>query len=71
MGLEEKISYNKGSYEKYGWDPLWFGSESHKIDEEFIDLVADWQRERELTDDSLIGPSTYKTLWLEREEKRK
>ena len=68
MGLVEKISYNKDSSKKYGWDPLWFGSESHKIDEGFIDIVADWQRERGLTDDSLIGPSTYKTLWLEREE---
>jgi hypothetical protein len=68
MSLADKISYNESSSEKYGWKPSWFGSDDYKINEEFIDLVADWQRERGLTDDSLIGPSTYKTIWLEREE---
>jgi len=61
----DHIAYNKTSSLLYSWQPSWFGRIT--IDKELIYEIAKWQRTHQLTVDGLMGPLTYKKLWLERE----
>ena len=67
MNLEEKIFYNKASATKLNWNPTWFGAKGDTYDEELIETIIDWQKERGLSGDGLVGPSTFRRAWTERE----
>ena len=61
----DKVFYNKSSASNLGWDPTWFGCEY--FDDTLTSAVRKWQRENGLTADGLVGPTTYRRLWTERE----
>ena len=61
----DKIFYNESSAVKLGWSPDWFGA-SH-FDEELLKKVKKFQQEHGLTADGLVGPTTYRRIWTERE----
>jgi hypothetical protein len=61
----DKVFYNKSSQDSLGWSPSWFDCEYN--DEELIAAVRKWQKKNNLTVDGLIGPSTYRRIWTERE----
>ena len=65
MNYQNVLSYNKRSAQKYNWDPSWFGAEDFNKD--FLDKVLLYQKEHNLTQDGLVGPSTYRRVFLERE----
>lgn len=65
MKYDRHIIYNQSSSKKYDWDPTWFGAK--KFDEELIEKVIAWQKSYGLQADGLVGPSTYRRLWTERE----
>lgn len=65
MNYKNILSYNKRSATKYGWDPSWFNSDN--FDESFVQNVISYQKEHGLTQDGLVGPSTYRRVFLERE----
>jgi hypothetical protein len=65
MNYNNVISYNKRSAAKYSWDPSWFKAKD--FNKEFIDNVILYQKEHNLTQDALVGPSTYRRVFLERE----
>ena len=61
----DKIFYNESSAVKLGWSPDWFGA-TH-FDEELLEKVEEFQREYGLTADGLVGPTTYRRIWTQRE----
>lgn len=61
----DKIFYNESSAVKLGWSPDWFGA-TH-FDEDLLKKVKAFQRENGLTADGLVGPTTYRRIWTERE----
>ena len=61
----DKIFYNESSAVKLGWSPDWFGA-SH-FDEELLKKVKKFQQEHGLSADGLVGPTTYRRIWTERE----
>ena len=61
----DKDFYNKSSADSLGWDPTWFGCD--EFDVNLIKAVQKWQRKNGLTADGLVGPSTYRRVWTERE----
>ena len=61
----DKVFYNKSSASNLGWEPRWFGCEY--FDDDLISAVRRWQRENGLTADGLVGPTTYRRVWTERE----
>ena len=61
----DKIFYNESSSAKLGWTPDWFGA-SH-FDEDLLKKVRVFQKEHGLTADGLVGPTTYRRIWTERE----
>ena len=65
MNYKNIIAYNKRSASKYDWDSTWFGCE--RFDEDFVAKVLEYQREHNLAQDGLVGPSTYRRLFLERQ----
>ena len=60
MNLEEKIFYNKASATKLNWSPTWFGAKGGIYDEGLVEAIVDWQKERGLSGDGLVGPSTFR-----------
>ena len=65
MDIRAKIQYNKGSAQKHGWVPRWFGSSD--FDVELIERIANFQEEHDLDADGLCGPMTYARMLTERE----
>jgi len=61
----DKIFYNESSAVKLGWSPDWFGA-TH-FDEELLKKVKKFQQEHGLSTDGLVGPTTYRRIWTERE----
>jgi len=61
----DKVFYNKSSASNLGWDPSWFGCDH--FDDTLTSAVRKWQRENSLTADGLVGPTTYRRIWTERE----
>ena len=61
----DKVFYNKSSADSLGWTPEWFGAEH--FDDELISKVKKWQRARGLLADGLVGPTTYRRIWTDRE----
>jgi hypothetical protein len=62
----DKVFYNRSSANSLGWEPSWFGAEH--FDEDLTSKVRKWQRARGLVADGLVGPTTYRRIWTEREE---
>jgi hypothetical protein len=63
----DKIFYNEASATKLGWKPDWFGRED--FDENLVDEIRKWQRRNGLKSDGLCGPSTFRRIFTERDEK--
>lgn len=61
----DKNFYNKSSADSLGWTPEWFGAEH--FDEGLVANVKKWQRARGLLADGLVGPTTYRRIWTDRE----
>ena len=61
----DKDFYNKSSSDSLDWDPSWFGCSEFDIS--LVKAVQKWQRKNGLTADGLVGPSTYRRVWTERE----
>lgn len=61
----DKIFYNEASSKKLGWEPEWFGVST--FDDRLLKAVRKWQRENGLTADGLVGPTTFRRIWTERE----
>ena len=61
----DKNFYNEASASKLGWDPTWFGAD--EFDDTLVKAVSKWQRGMNLTADGLVGPTTYRRIWTERE----
>ena len=61
----DKDFYNQASASKLGWTPEWFGCDEFDI--ALVKSVQKWQRKNGLTADGLVGPTTYRRIWTERE----
>ena len=61
----DKNFYNKSSSDSLGWKPEWFGEKY--FDDDLLKAVRAWQRENSLTADGLVGPTTYRRVWTERQ----
>lgn len=57
--------YNQDSARKYGWTPQWFSVEG--FGDALKTAVKKFQREHDLEEDGLVGPSTYRRIFLFRE----
>ena len=63
--MDDKIFYNEASSTKLGWEPDWLGATS--FDEDLIKRIMAFQKKHGVKADGLLGPSTYRRLWTERE----
>ena len=63
----DKDFYNSSSAANLGWDPSWFGCK--EFDYNLVKAVQKWQRENGLKADGLVGPTTHRRAWTERESK--
>lgn len=61
----DKDFYNSSSAAKLGWEPEWFGCS--EFDNVLVKAVQKWQRANGLKADGLVGPTTYRRVWTERE----
>lgn len=61
----DKNFYNKSSSDSLGWAPAWFGCA--EFDNTLITAVKKWQKKNGLKADGLVGPTTYRRIWTERE----
>jgi hypothetical protein len=61
--MSDKIAYNKGQAETYGWTPEWFSATA--FDQQLVDNIAAFQRANGLTADGMCGPSTYRVKYNE------
>lgn len=61
----DKDFYNSSSAAKLGWTPEWFGCD--EFDHILVKAVQKWQRAKGLKADGLVGPTTYRRAWTERE----
>ncbi len=61
----DKIFYNEAASVKLGWEPEWFGAT--EIDEVLVRNVKKFQKEHGLTADGLVGPTTFRRVWTQRE----
>lgn len=64
--MTDPISYNIDSANKLGWSPDWFGVVGFDID--LITAVKAYQRFHDLTADGLVGPTTYRRIYTDREK---
>ena len=63
------IDYNKSSSEKFGWRPNWFDKDATDINEDLISKIKEWQKSMGLSPDGLVGPTTFRRIFTERESK--
>ena len=61
-----KDFYNQSSASNLGWDPTWFGEKY--FDDKLVRAVKRFQKRYGLKADGLCGPSTFRRLWVERQE---
>jgi hypothetical protein len=61
----DKNFYNSASAEKLSWTPAWFGAVS--FDDDLVAAVKKWQKKHKIKADGLVGPSTYRRIWTERQ----
>jgi len=61
----DKDFYNKSSSDSLGWAPAWFGCA--EFDNVLVGAVKKWQKKNGLKADGLVGPTTYRRIWTERE----
>ena len=60
----DKDFYNESSANKLGWEPEWFGCDG--FDDDLVDAVAKFQKERKMGADGLCGPGTFRVIYNER-----
>lgn len=60
-----KNRYNKKSAKKYGWVPLWFGTDG--FDDKLVKNIKEFQERHELKQDGLCGAATFRRITLQRE----
>ena len=60
-----KEFYNEASALKLGWEPDWFGVAA--FDERLTSAIRKWQKENGLVADGLVGPTTFRRIWTQRE----
>ena len=65
MDTEEKIFYNEATAVKLGWFPSWFGVKV--FNEGLVKAIKKWQKAHKLKADGLVGPTTFRRLYAERE----
>jgi len=65
MDMAAKIKYNKGSAQKHGWEPQWFGSSGFNVG--LVGRIAEFQKEHDLEADGLCGPMTFARMLTGRE----
>lgn len=61
----DKDFYNSSSAAKLGWTPEWFGCD--EFDHNLVKAVQKWQKSHGLVADGLVGPTTYRRVWTDRE----
>lgn len=61
----DKDFYNSSSAAKLGWTPEWFGCD--EFDHNLVKAVQKWQKSQGLVADGLVGPTTYRRVWTDRE----
>jgi hypothetical protein len=61
----DKVFYNQASMAKLGWEPSWFGGECN--DEVLVSMIKKWQKKARLVADGMVGPTTYRRIWTERQ----
>ena len=61
----DKNFYTQSSASNLEWDPAWFGEKY--FDDDLVIAIKKWQRENGLLADGLVGPTTYRRIWTERE----
>lgn len=61
----DKIAYNKKTAKELGWSPNWFGSSV--FDDSLIENIKKAQRDWGITDDGLVGPSTFRRIYTKKE----
>jgi len=61
----DKDFYNEASGLKLGWDPSWFGCTA--FDDILIKAVKKWQSSHNIKPDGLVGPTTFRRVWTDRE----
>ena len=61
----DKDFYNKSSSDSLGWLPAWFGCS--EFDNILVTAIKKWQKKNGLKADGLVGPTTYRRAWTERE----
>jgi murein L,D-transpeptidase YcbB/YkuD len=62
----DKDFYNQSSAKSLGWDPTWFGEKY--FDDKLVRAIKRFQKSYGLKADGLCGPSTFRRLWVERQE---
>ena len=65
MLYDKQVQYNENSSKRYGWHPNWF--DAHDFDDELVERIMSWQEENNLVADGLVGPTTFRRIWTERE----
>ena len=65
MKYKKQIQYNTKTANKYDWNPSWFGC--NEFDDKLIEHIIFWQKQHGLKTDGLVGPSTYRRIWTQRE----
>lgn len=64
MAIDREF-YNSSSAAKLGWGPSWFGE--YSFDESLTKAVKRWQKLNGLVADGLVGPTTYRRIFTERQ----
>jgi len=62
-----KRRYNKRSAKKYGWHPSWLAPYLKGFNNELIDEVIKFQVAHDLKPDGMVGPMTFRRLFVARE----
>ena len=62
----DKDFYNQSSANNLGWDATWFGEKHY--DDKLVRAIKRFQKRYGLKADGLCGPSTFRRLWVERQE---
>jgi len=63
--MNDDIFYNEASALKLGWSPEWLDHDD--FDEELLKKIKLFQKNHGLTADGLLGPGTYRRLYLARQ----